>query len=484
MILGLATCGLLSLSTVAINSVYDNTNKINGESGTSEIKFTHGKNHLVDSGSGDEKYPVTSEAGTSIRFRYNGLDYIDANNNWANLVSGSYFLNVDSITRLSSLTLTGLTGSVDVYWSDTTVFNDDAKVTLTGSTLSTDFASYAPRHFKVLATEASAIVSVDVKYTCVEDKLVRFGSYPQSHVTDTTTTADLTEAAGTLPVNGTPASWTSFGFYLSGSNATDFTWYQDITYGGSKYRGVYFTDYRSVSTTSTETWHYQSMNGYTKGSVYWFKFEPITWQLLATNNKKISLLSKTILSAKDFYHTFTDHSASIHANNYAESNIRAWLNSSFYGAAFNSNEQTAVASTVVDNSAATTYTLKDGTNPYACENTTDNVFLPSFKDITNADYRFSTGTGTTTTRQIVATDYALSINASGGSVFDYHGAFWLRSPANDLADEGEAINYEGDVSPDSDINICYGVLPSVNVDLRSFLSFCHCLFRLFSLGLA
>ena len=45
------------------------------------------------------------------------------------------------------------------------------------------------------------------------------------------------------------------------------------------YRGVYFTRYRPLSTESPSE-SIQPLNGYEIETTYWFKYEPIEWDVL------------------------------------------------------------------------------------------------------------------------------------------------------------------------------------------------------------
>ena len=107
---------------------------------------------------------------------------------------------------------------------------------------------------------------------------------------------------------------------------------------GSYYAKVTGNPYESGFTFSTGA-------SVTKGTSYYFKVEPIKWRILSQNNGKALILCESIL----INHRYDDNS-----NNYANSEIRTWLNNQFYNAAFTELQQAIIETTTVDNSARST----------------------------------------------------------------------------------------------------------------------------------
>ncbi len=124
-------------------------------------------------------------------------------------------------------------------------------------------------------------------------------------------------------------------------------------------------------------------------------------------------------------------------NNYKYSNVRAWLNGydgteykvsnytnkGFYNLAFKDLEKKAIITKEVDNSASTT---SSSSNPYACENTFDKIYLLSYEDIYNSNYGFTDNLS----RCTKVTDYAKATGAWWSTSEEYkdNGSYWLRSP--------------------------------------------------------
>ena len=303
-------------------------------------------------------------------------------------------------------------------------------------------------------------------------KKITFGSYPQSEVTDTALKATLTSKAGNLPTKSNAQKWTSYKYYHKYTeNSTDkeernFMWYIDVTEGNEKYRGVYFSAYRPtyVLRSTSEGASYQDDNGYVINTVYWFKYEPISWTVLKENSADGTslILCDMILDCKEFdYDSIT--SKPTYDNNYAKSSVRKWLNETFISTAFGTDEQAKIVTSTVDNSVLSTgHTV----NPNVCDNTEDKIFLLSYADVVNDQY----GLELSQFRIKKTTAYAKAQGAYTAK--DGTGEWWLRSPAPDpLVFDKSYMTVRGVTGKgavDSYINANYsyrGVVPALRVKL-------------------
>lgn len=289
-----------------------------------------------------------------------------------------------------------------------------------------------------------------------------YGSYPQTQVTDTELTAVLTSKTGELPTADNSHSWTSYKYYRASTNTEDFMWYQDVTYESEKYRAVYATKKRpTVESYPTEN------VGWDVKTVYWFKWEPLAWNVLNSEDGESFLItSQTIASESYFYKANNDTSnrtpydsdiaADAYCNNYQYSTIRGWLNTSFYDAAFTDEEKSNIKVTTVDNSASTT---DSDTNPYASENTNDRIFLLSYKEAMNTSYFASSSN-----RIVYPTDYA---RCQGTSVDQNRGSgYWrLRSPHSDAKSKAWVVTYSGGIDYFTVDTVTYGTRPAMNVKI-------------------
>ncbi len=272
---------------------------------------------------------------------------------------------------------------------------------------------------------------------------ITFGSYPQGEVTDATLESALTTKAGLTD------GWTSYNYYI-GSNQSDYMKYIDIEYDGAWYRGVYFTQYRPHSTTTSSSTgnSYQDDNGYNTSAIYWFKYEPMKWQVLSYDSTtgKAIVLSKSIIDSQhyDSQGERTIDGETVWANNYEYSEIRAWLNDTFYSKAFSTSEKNAIVATTLDSS----------------NSTADNVWLLSESEAQNTAYGL-----TSNSARAKGTAYALS---QGLRKYSSNISCWYLRSA-DTADIEKAC----DVDEYGEVGTCLvyytadGVRPALTIDLTA-----------------
>lgn len=303
-------------------------------------------------------------------------------------------------------------------------------------------------------------------------KKITFGSYPQTEVTDATLKATLTAKAGTLPTKANAQKWTSYEYYHKykegdvDKTERDFMWYIDVVEGTEKYRGVYFSAYRPtyVLRTSAYTTSYQDDNGYVTGTVYWFKYEPISWTVLSENTTDGTslILCDMILDCMEFDYDSLN-STPQYDNNYSKSSVRKWLNATFLNTAFGADDQAKIVAKTVDNSVISTGHL---VNPNVCGNTEDKIFLLSYAEAVNDQY----GLELSEFRIKKSTAYAKAQGVYCEK--DGTSSWWLRSPAPDPTVFDKAnITVRGVTTAgavDSYINANYtyrGVVPALRVKL-------------------
>ena len=258
-----------------------------------------------------------------------------------------------------------------------------------------------------------------------KNKTVTYGLYPQTNVDDSSLISALNELT-TPEANG---------------------WYL--------YNGEY---YAKLSAAPYKT-NYAFDNGTTieEGITYWFKCEPITWNVLSNNNGEYYILSSVLLDAHCYDASKNEEEiggVTILPNNYEHSDIRAWLNSDFYNSAFalhNSYIQTAF----VDNSASTT---DSSDNQYVCGDTQDNVFLPSYQDYNNSSYGFSNPDS----RCCKTTDWARAIGAYGNRYSSYNGYYWTRSPYSHNRNGAKYIGSDGSTPYEYTFYTYFSVRPAIS----------------------
>lgn len=298
------------------------------------------------------------------------------------------------------------------------------------------------------------------------DNTIYCGTYPQTSVTDETLISSLNTLAGTLPTSSALGNWTDYNYYIE-DTITSYMYYQDIDYdsdGDYDYRGVYFTQYRPYLTSKTSSTDnsYQDNNGYSTGTVYWFKYDPIEWDILTESDGKALIIANLILDSQDYYPStsqsfFSHNGVKGYGNNYELSNIRKWLNDTFYNAAFNDLQKAIIEITEVDNSAAST---GDSSNEYACNNTNDKMFLLSYKELTT--YYTSDEA-----RKAAGTDYAKcqGLLVSTSSSYLGYSVWRSRSPFYDYANCAYSVYGDGRFCFGDLGNAAYGIRPVCWINL-------------------
>lgn len=209
----------------------------------------------------------------------------------------------------------------------------------------------------------------------------------------------------------------------------------------------------------------------TIGASYWFRCEPIVWNVLSEDNGKLLLLSKQVLDCGKYsenYGTRIIDDKEIKSNNYKYSDIRTWLNETFYNTAFFKNSSN-ILETEVDNSAETTMTQP---NRNECDNTLDKVFLLSYQDYMNEDYGFTSTTSKTSTRYAKTTDWSRcngvvsSIDKEDSWTRFHNGPYWTRSASHGSFIEANAVGANGvNLNTFEVTTTSMGIRPAITIQL-------------------
>ena len=315
--------------------------------------------------------------------------------------------------------------------------------------------------------EAGSCTTCSHKLYIREYNTIKFGTYPQTDVTASSVAATLNAKAGRP--GASDLAWTSYGYYASGAKS-DYMWYIDIEEGGEKYRGVYMSAYRPTTTlTAAKAGESnQDTYGYHTGNVYWFKYEPISWQILSENTSTGDALiwCNSIIDSQQFY-VNEDKRGSIYPNNYEHSTIRAWLNDNFYNCAFSELQKELILTTLVDNSKSSGNEDAD----YVCANTNDKVFLLSLKEVSQytGGYPHNNYNGYADAyRRKAPTSYARAQGIEMGLSEDSnYSPWWLRSAGDAWSDWCLCANADGVIYEGTDlIRTEVGVLPALNINLN------------------
>ncbi len=439
-----------------------------------------------DDGDSNGLWKIANDVTLTAKWQINEYK-VTANKNIseAGNVSGGGYYDYQSMVTLTATTNKGY---VWLGW-----YNDDTLLTVEQSytfTMPSESVTYTAKFEECKHNYVNCVCTkcnypnhhTVVDGTCVacgnalysrSGNTLYFGSYPQTEVVDTDIRNTLNTFSGTLPTSSNSGLWTSYGYYINGS-VSNFMWYIDLEQGGEKYRGVYFTSYRPYYTTTSSSSTYQDDNGYNTSTVYWFKYEPIKWTILTEDFKDATgnstggalILCDMIIDSQNYYitargSTRTINGKTVYETNYEYSTIRSWLNDTFYNTAFNDLEKEIILTVTVDNSVSSTGDL---TNSYACSNTQDKIFLPSYKEVTTYSLMDSSSE-----RQKQGTDYAkaqgLYVYNSSGSSYNGNSYWWLRSPSSYYDHNARYVDGGGDVGNYRVYRTHLGVSPALVIRL-------------------
>ena len=291
-------------------------------------------------------------------------------------------------------------------------------------------------------------------YTDSTKTSLYFGSYPQSEVTDTSLSSTLNEKAEGLSTLG---FWKRYEYYIS-NNVQSYMYYGDIDMdndGSPDYRGVHFDKCRPVSIDSASNSSYKKLNGYSVNTIYWFKYEPIKWNILRTTGNKALIISELVLDSQNYGTTkykrqgITDYQGNrtnfiVYGNNYMYSYIRKWLNINFYNNVFSDLEKTIIDITTVDNSSSSTGSSSYKDNSFSCSDTKDKIFLLSYKE---ANIYYSSDIA----RRAKGSDYA---KCQGGDVnSDGYASYLLRSPDYEDSTSVKIVDNHKDIDDTDDFGL-------------------------------
>ncbi len=251
------------------------------------------------------------------------------------------------------------------------------------------------------------------------------------------------------PASVAPTIYTREGNYIYFGSYAKSIKANDVTVSPTADADGYFTGsdgekYVKITATPNESGYTFSDNTtITEGTEYYFKVEPIKWRILKEENGSAMILAEDILEKQAYKVDYEEHYYAGNFN-YANSDIRAWLNGAFLTTAFTNDEKGIIQTIEVDNSAASTdipYDPDVPTNPIG-PNTNDKVYLLSYQDLCNKSYGFPSDypEGTDPVRAKAPTDYA---KATGVYVVDGVGIWWSRSVRAD-ANGGPYVWYVDD----------------------------------------
>jgi hypothetical protein len=169
------------------------------------------------------------------------------------------------------------------------------------------------------------------------------------------------------------------------SKVTDSTGYYVSASDNEHYAKISSADVHVTDVFDDQTYKFNDESDITDGETYYFKVEPIKWNVygrldISTAEIRIYLVSDFILDSRQFCSSYAEDltttdwyvkDTTVPANNWAYSSLRTWLNSdSFYGAAFTADEKAKI---VARDTTSVNDVCKEG-------DTTENVYVPTYAE--------------------------------------------------------------------------------------------------------
>ena len=169
-------------------------------------------------------------------------------------------------------------------------------------------------------------------------------------------------------------------------------------------------------------YYYNCAYYYREGTDSWYKFEPVKWKLLDSSSR--TYISEQIIDAHSY-----NASIVLKPCRYSTSSAYTYLTTEIEDYMFHFNK-TYLSPVEVDNDRRTT---DSDTNPncpvfgdsdYRMVN--QYLYLPSYQEMVDPDYRFSSNPKASKTRQADLSDYAYDKYDEGFAISNY----WTRSPVS------------------------------------------------------
>lgn len=252
-----------------------------------------------------------------------------------------------------------------------------------------------------------------VPYLSMDKKTVQYGFYPQSYVNDEKLISSLNE------LNESVNNW----------------YFYDGSYYVKEIANVYKGD----------SYSFNDKNSIINGAEYWFKCEPITWDVLCNKNGNYTLVSSLLLDVGAYYSNYENriiNGKNIYANNYENSDVRTWINNEFFNSAFRLNNKNIV-NTIINNNE-------------------DKIYLLSYQDYTNEDYGFCIDSNISKTREVQVTDY-VKVKGAWCNKDKNTSSYWTRTPSSEYSYAAWNVNSGGKLSEYAVDGIDHCVRPAITI---------------------
>jgi hypothetical protein len=199
------------------------------------------------------------------------------------------------------------------------------------------------------------------------------------------------------------------------------------------------------------------------GETYYFKVESIKWRIAEKNNDTALVYGTQILFKHQYSSRKSNEADGKKANDYALSDVRAYLNNTLFYEIFSEKERSVILTSWVNNGKEN---IEWYGSPSPWADTYDKLFVPSVKEINAGNVNYISK------HKLLVSDYQRATNMlictttlQGG---DNGYSYWWNRTYNNMGDNREVwvstITPSGERGVDN-ISYVYGVVPMFRIDL-------------------
>lgn len=231
-----------------------------------------------------------------------------------------------------------------------------------------------------------------------DNKTITYGYYPTSYVSD----EEITQVLDTLNKD---------------------------TNGYVTYNNEYY--YKATSNVyNNESYTFDDGETITNNKDYWFKCDPIVWNILSVKDIVYSLISSSLLDVGQYHKDYEIRSSfdRIYPNNFAYSDVKNYLSETFFNRAFSNNDINIKMLSFEEKGVYS--------------------YLISKDELLDSSLGFDSENNLSPTRVAKTTDYTRAMGAwySKDKGYEFNGTYWTRTPSSEYEYTVNTVNSGGYIS--------------------------------------
>ena len=231
-----------------------------------------------------------------------------------------------------------------------------------------------------------------------DNKTITYGYYPTNYVSD----EEITQVLDTLNKD---------------------------TNGYVTYNNEYY--YKATSNVyNNESYTFDDGETITNNKDYWFKCEPIVWNVLSVKDNVYNLISSSLLDVGQYHKDYKIRSEwdRIYPNNFAYSDVKNYLSETFFNRAFSNNDINIKMLSFEERGVYS--------------------YLISKDELLDSSLGFDSENNLSSTRVAKTTDYTRAMGAwySKDKGYEFNGTYWTRTPSSEYEYTVNTVNSGGYIS--------------------------------------